>query len=49
MYWTTPDVMKQVQYDKYLSIPVDSDDLVLYHQSISSHSAEYAPVHSQIF
>ena len=26
---------------------MDSDGLVIYHQGISSHSAEYAPMHFQ--
>ena len=33
----------------YLINTVDTDGLVLYHQGISSFSAEYAPMHFQSF
>ena len=35
--------MKLVQYNEYLVNTVDTDGLVLHHQGISSHSAEYTP------
>ena len=41
--------MKLVQHIEYLVSTVDTDDLVLRHQGISIHSAEYAPVHFQLF
>ena len=34
--------MKLLQYNGYLINTVDADGLVLLHQGISSHSAEYA-------
>ena len=36
--------MKLVQYNEYLVSIVDTDGLVLKHQDISSHSAEYTPM-----
>ena len=36
--------MKPVQYNECLISIVDADDLVLYHQGISSHIADYAPM-----
>ena len=38
-----------VQYNEYLANTVDTDGLVLQHQVISSHSAEYEPIHFQLF
>ena len=38
--------MKLGQYNEYCISTVGTDGLVLYHQGISSHSAEYAPRHS---
>ena len=40
--------MKLAQYGGLVST-VDTDGLVLQHQDISSHSAEYAPMHFQLF
>ena len=37
--------LKLVQYNEYLVSMVDTDDLVLQHQGISSLSAENAPIH----
>ena len=37
--------MKLVQYNECLISIVDADGLVLLHQGISSHSADYAPKH----
>ena len=41
--------MKQVQYNDYINLVsiVGIDGLVLQHQVISSHSAEYTPRHFQ--
>ena len=39
--------MKLVQYNKCLVSIVDTDGLVLQHQGISGHSAEYAPMRSR--
>ena len=36
--------MKPVQYNECLISTVDTDGLVLQHQGISSHSADYAPI-----
>ena len=36
--------MKLVQYNEYLVSTVPTDALVLQHQGISSHSAEYEPM-----
>ena len=36
--------MKLVQYNECLISTVDADGLVLLHQGISSHSADYAPM-----
>ena len=41
--------MKLVQYNECFVIIVDTDDLVLWHQGISSHSADYAPMRSLVF
>ena len=41
--------MKLAQYNGYLVSTVDTDDLVLWHQVISSHSAEYTSMHFQLF
>ena len=41
--------MKQVQCDACLVSIVDTDGLVLYHQDISSHSADYAPMRFPVF
>ena len=41
--------MKLIQYSKYLLRTVDTDGLVLYHQGISSHSADYAHIRFQVF
>ena len=42
--------MQLVQYNWYLVSSVDINGLVLKHQAISSHSAEYAPMmHFQLF
>ena len=38
--------MKLIQYNQYLLSSVDADGLVL---NISSHSAENAPIHLQLF
>ena len=37
--------LKLKQYNEYLISTVDTDNLVLQHQGISSHSAEYAFMH----
>ena len=37
------------RYNEYLVSTVDTDGLVLQNQDISSHSAEYAPMHFQLF
>ena len=37
--------MKLLQYTKYLVSTVDTDDLVLQHQGISSYSAVYVPMY----
>ena len=37
------------QYNEYLTSTVDTGGLVLSHQGISSHSAEYVPIHVQWF
>ena len=37
--------MKLAQYNECLISIVDTDGLVLLHQGISSHSADYAPMH----
>ena len=39
--------MNQVQYNEYSVSTVDTDALVHWHQGISSHSAEYTPMHFQ--
>ena len=39
--------MELVQYDTVST--VDMDELVLKHQGISSHSAEYTPMYFQLF
>ena len=36
------------QYNKYLVSTVEPDVLVLQHQDISSHSADYAPMCFQV-
>ena len=41
--------MKLVQYNECLVSIVDTDGLVLKHQGISSHSANYAPMHFPVF
>ena len=42
--------MKLDNHDNaYLVSTVDTDGLVLKHQSISSYSAEYTPMHFQLF
>ena len=41
--------MKLLQYKEYLVTTVDTDGLVLQHQGISSYSAEYGPMHFQLF
>ena len=41
--------MKQVQYNEYLVSIVDTDGLVLYHQGISNHGADYAPMRFPVF
>ena len=40
--------IKLVQCNEYFISTVDTDGLVLEHQGISSHSAEYAPMHFQL-
>ena len=40
--------MKLFQYNEYFISTVDTDALVLKHQGISSHSAEYAPICFQL-
>ena len=43
-------VVKVLQYNEHLVSPVDTDGLVLKHQGISSHSADYIPsMHFQVF
>ena len=37
------------QYNEYLLSTVDTDDLVIQHQGINSHSDEYAPMRFQLF
>ena len=41
--------MKLFQYTKYLVSTVDTDDLVLQHQGISSYSAVYIPMYFHLF
>ena len=41
--------MKLVQYNEYLISIVDTDGLVLLHQDISSHSADYAHMRFPVF
>ena len=41
--------MKLVEWNKYLISIVDTDGLVLQHQGISSHSADYAPMRFPVF
>ena len=41
--------MKLIKYNVYLVSTVDTDGLVLQHQGSNSHSAEYAPMHFQMF
>ena len=41
--------MKLVQYNEYLVSNVVTDGLVLQHQDISSHNAEYTPMYFQLF
>ena len=41
--------MKLVQYNEYSVNTLDTDKLVFQHQGISSHSAEYEVMHSQLF
>ena len=41
--------MKLIQHSEYLYSTVDTDGLVLKHQAISSHSAECAHMHFQVF
>ena len=41
--------MKHVKYDEYLISTLDTDGLVLQHQAISGHSAEYVPVCFRLF
>ena len=41
--------MKQVQHNECLVSIVATDGLVLYHQVISSHSADYAPMRFPVF
>ena len=41
--------MKLVQYNECLIGIVDADGLVLWHQGISVHSADYAPMRFPVF
>ena len=41
--------MKLVPYNECLVGIVDTDGLLLYHQGISSHSADYAPMPFPVF
>ena len=41
--------MELVQYNEYLVVIVDTNGLVLYHQAISSHNADYAPMSYSVF
>ena len=41
--------VKLIQYNWYLVSTADTDALVLQHQDIISHSAEYAPMRFQLF
>ena len=41
--------MKLVQYNECLFSIVDTDGLVLYHQGISSNSADYATMRFPVF
>ena len=41
--------MKLAQYNECLVSIVDTDDLVLQHQGISSHGADYAPMRFPVF
>ena len=41
--------MKLVQYSECLVSIVDTDDLVLYHQGISSNRTDYTPMHFPVF
>ena len=41
--------MKLVQYNECLVSIVDNDGLVLWHQGIISHSADYAPMRFPVF
>ena len=41
--------MQPAQYNKYLVSTADTDDMGLWPQDISSYSAEYEPIHFQLF
>ena len=41
--------MKLAQYNKCLVSIVDTDGMVLKHQGISSHSADYVPMRFPVF
>ena len=41
--------MKVVHDNEYLISTVDTDGLVLEHQGISSHNAEFTPMRFQLF
>ena len=41
--------MKLVKYNECLVSIVDTDDLGLQHQGVSSHSADYAPMRFPVF
>ena len=41
--------LKLVQYSKYIPIAAGTDGLVLQHQGSSSYSADYEPMHFQLF
>ena len=41
--------MKLIQSNEYLVSTVDTDGLVIQHQSISSHSAEYTSMRFLLF
>ena len=41
--------MDLVKYSKYFISSLDTDKLVLWHQGITSYSAEYAPMYFQCF
>ena len=47
--WVCDFYMKLIQYNECLISIVDTDGLVLQHQGISSHSADYVPMRFPVF